>query len=228
MMNILHPTQVCPICPCWCFPVVQHMAPGSCRNEQQDVSSAALLGWWLLLRPTGSTAILISTLWFHLWGKISCIFPCFVLLGFFNCLAHYSQLIDPEECLSSGNVLSICTWIVQEAQAPLVCWLGSIGVHHHLCKRCLNLDLIWGWRCLYTPGLWYSGTWLHAGGWPFWSHHSLFLCRVLASPRVEKAIFPLNLEYCIIWHMEHSSCAWHRHLAQAEPQPGGLVWPQDS
>lgn len=102
MMNILHPTQVCPICPCWCFPVVQHMAPGSCRNEQQDVSSAALLGWWLLLRPTGSTAILISTLWFHLWGKISCIFPCFVLLFFFNCLAHYSQLIDQRNAYPQG------------------------------------------------------------------------------------------------------------------------------
>lgn len=51
------------------FPVVQHVSPGCCRNEQQYVSWPALLRWRLPPRQTGCTAILVITLWFHLWGK---------------------------------------------------------------------------------------------------------------------------------------------------------------
>lgn len=62
------------------FPAVQHVSLGCCRNEQQYVSSVALLGRWLPLRQTGCTAILIISFWFHLWGKISYISSLFFIL----------------------------------------------------------------------------------------------------------------------------------------------------
>lgn len=190
--------------------MVQHMA-AEMRSRMCPQQHCWADGWFSGRQAPQLFLLLHSG--FICGGKLAVFFSCSVLLGFFNCLVHHGQWRDIEGCFSSGYVLSRCTWIEQEALAPVVCWLGSTGAHHHLPKRCQNLDLIWGWRCLYTPELWYLR---HLAAccrrillvsWLFSSD------RVLASPRVEKAIFPLHLECCITWSMGHSSCAWHRHPA---------------
>lgn len=69
VMNISHPTWVRPRLPLAVSPAVPHVSVGCCRSEQQDVSWATPLGWWLPPRQAACTAILIISLWFDLWGK---------------------------------------------------------------------------------------------------------------------------------------------------------------
>lgn len=94
-MNILHPTQVCPICPCWCFPWWstwrQAAAEMSSRTCPQQHCWADGCFWGkqapqLFLSPHSG---------FTCGAKLAVFLPCFVLLGFSNCSSTLQSINRP-------------------------------------------------------------------------------------------------------------------------------------
>lgn len=95
-MNILHPTQVCPICPCWCsrgavsarLQAAAEMSSRTCPQQHcwADGCFSSKQAPQLFLLPHSH---------FICGGKLAVFLPWFVLLGFFKLLSTLQSTNRP-------------------------------------------------------------------------------------------------------------------------------------